>query len=63
MKESYNAEVPESKACATFIARKCNSQVGDTGERSLQAREMRFLRNVSGYRRENKERNGDIRDK
>jgi len=37
--------------------------VGDTGERSLQASEMRFLRTVSGCRRENKEKNGDVRDK
>jgi len=37
--------------------------VGDTGERGLQASEMRFFRTVSGCRRENKERNGDIRDK
>ena len=34
-----------------------------TGERSLQASEMRFLRTVSECRGENKERNGDIRDK
>ena len=31
--------------------------VGDTGERSLQASEMRFLRTVTGCRRESKERN------
>jgi hypothetical protein len=37
--------------------------VGDTGERSVQANEMRFIRTVSGCTRENKERNGGIRDK
>ena len=38
-------------------------RVRDTDERGLQASEMNFLRSMSGYRKKNTERNGEIRDK